>query len=91
MCLKSGTLIFASALALFWPAYAVERVDGKVYKPGEYIHGTWPSTVSSGSCENPVYLMAGYLQGVAYAEGWYCADLSRLRIVPYETKKPSSK
>lgn len=89
MFLKSLRQVAAwAALATIaaFPAHALEKVEGKEYQPGTFQQGTWPYTVLSSSCEKPVYLKAGYLQGVSYPEGWYCADLSRLRIVPYEPR-----
>lgn len=73
----------AAMLAIAPQAHALEKVEGKVYKFGSFQHGTWPSTVLSNSCEKPHYLQSGILQGVWYQEGWYCVNLSVLRIRPY--------
>lgn len=68
----------------FFPGQVRAVADGDGYPKQEvFINGTYPAHVRAGPCQKPVYFEGGYLQGWAYAPGYYCFDPKVLTIKPY--------
>lgn len=84
--MRIGRFVLATVacIGVATSALALQPVEGKVCKPGDFIHGIWQNVVSSRPCDKPVYLSAGFLQGAKYSEGCYCFPMiSKLQIQPY--------